>query len=194
MNSVIRRFDRVCKQQIPFALSQAMNDSGRDVKVAEEKELDRKLDAPTPFTKRGVYHLRASKRKLVTEIGFKRIQAEYLRLQIRGGIRRPRSKALPVPVGARRNKYGNMPRGYLKRELAKPTVFATSAGNRRSKHLAPGIYRRRKRGGPKLLVSFEAQAKYKPRLEFRKVAHRAFRKRFKQHFRRRLQHAMATAR
>lgn len=198
------------RKQIPFAASQALNDTALEVKVAEEREIERSLDRPTPFTKRGLYVRRSSKNRLLARVGVKDIQAEYLSLQVKGGVRRPKGRALIVPVGARLNKYGNLPKGSLARTKAKANVFVASKGRRSTAHLAPGIYERPKRGkyrsggsgsknvgsqkGPKLLIAFEPRASYRKRLRFYPVAEGEARRKFEGNFIARLKVALQTAR
>ena len=190
-------------KQVPFALSQALNDTALDVKAAEEDELGVVLDNPTPFTRRGFFVKRSSKRKLVAKVGVKSIQAKYLRYQVEGGTRRPNGKALLVPQKARLNQYGNLPKGSVARSKAKKTTFVVSRGAKAAEHLRPGVYQRPKRLAKgskreakklKQLVSFEASATYKPKFDPVSVARRVLRKRLKSHFSRRFAQAMATAR
>lgn len=190
-----RAFERslsdVAQKQLPFALSLAINDTLKDVKKNEEKRMRRVFDRPTPFTQRGLYLRRANKRTLSGEVGVKDIQAEYLKLQATGGTRRPKRRAIVVPVGQRLNKYGNMPKGALGRALAKPTTFVASRG--KVKHLPPGIYQRKKRG-VRMLAAFEDSASYEARWRMRVSARKTARARLPVYLSRRLRQAIATAR
>jgi hypothetical protein len=150
------------RRQVPFAIATAINWTLDDVKVTEERRLLTVLDRPTRFTQRGLIIRRASKRRLEGEVRFKDIQRSYLLLQERGGQRLPRKTAIPVPVRQRVNQYGNMPRGVIRRLLARPDTFSGEVNG------VAGIWQRpRKRGGPlKLLVAYEPKARYEPRLRF----------------------------
>ena len=102
-----------------------------------------------------------------------------------------------IGAGLRRNKYGNLPKGAMKRAEAKGDTFV--AGKRGGgSQLAPGLYQRGKgargRGKIKLLVSFEPRAQYKKRLEFQPVALRRARGVYEAHLVRRLKQSQATAR
>jgi hypothetical protein len=143
------------------------------IRDAEQSGLERDLDRPAPFTKRGMFVARASKRRPVGVVGFKKVQSHYLALQASGGTRRAKRKAVVVPVGARLNKYGNMPRGALKRQLAKPNVFSGKVKG------VAGVWQRPDRGrrrdgtrgtkrakGLKLLAVYKSAVKYSPRLKF----------------------------
>jgi len=184
--AIERRLNSLAASQLPFAVALGINDVAGQIREAEQSSLARDLDRPAPFTKRGMFVARASKRKLTGVVGFKRIQAGYLEMQATGGKRRAKGKAVVVPVGARLNKYGNMPRGSLKRALAKPDVFSgtvkgvagvwqrpkrgtrrTKAGGARSG--ATGTVGKRK--GLKLLAIYKASVRYSPRLKFVPRAH-----------------------
>jgi hypothetical protein len=206
MFSIRADFDRaermlsdIGRKQLPFASAMALNDTAGDVKGAEEQSIGRTFDRPTPFTQRGVYVRRASKSRLYAEVGVKRVQAGYLRRQVTGGVRTPEGAALLVPVSARLNKYGNLPKTALKRARSRTDVFVASRSAEETRHLPPGVYqrgrkRRGKQGGPKLLVAFEDRASYTPRWNFQDLAMRRARDRFRRHFLARFRQAMASAR
>lgn len=192
-----RALSDVMQRQLPFAMMLSLNDTAEEVKAAEERELDKTFDRPTPFTKRGVYVKRASKSTLTATVGMKPVQAGYLRLQASGGIRLPKRRALVIGAGLRRNKYGNLPKGAVKRAEAKGNTFVARKRGAGA-HLAPGLYQRGKgargRGKIKLLVAFEPRAQYKKRLEFQPVALNKARSVYEGHLVRRLKQAQATAR
>lgn len=194
-----RQMSDFARSQLPFATALALNDTAAEVKDAEETEVEKALDRPTPFTRRGLFVSRASKRKLTAIVGFKDTQAAYLAFQVAGGHRAPKGRAILVPVGQRLNKYGNMPRSAVARMLKRPDVFVASQSDPRTKHLRPGIYQRNSKKGrrgaaPNLLVAFEDGAKYRPRLRFDHVAERRASAMFERKFMHRLEQALATAR
>ena len=43
------------RRQLPFAVSQALNDTAKDVQRAMQNEINNKVDRPTPFTRRAVF-------------------------------------------------------------------------------------------------------------------------------------------
>ncbi|MBO9467050.1 hypothetical protein J7443_17535 [Tropicibacter sp. R15_0] len=158
-----RGLNNAARKQIPFAMSVAINDVLRDVKRNWEKQLRRKLDTPTAFTMRAFRIKRATKRNLRGMVFAMSIQSDYLRWQEDGGTRQPKGRAILVPVRQRVNKYGNMPRGAVRRALASPKVFS---GKPKGQN-APGVYRRagtKKKPKLKLMISYEDRAKYTPRL------------------------------
>lgn len=187
-----RGLSRMAREQVPFATAMALNDTAEDVQDAWLKHLDRRLDRPTPFTRRGIYRRRASKRRLTAEIGFKPVQAGYLRLQAEGGSRLPEKRAILIPVQQRLNRYGNMPKGAVKRVLARDDTFSGKVRG------VAGIWKRpaksRRKGAMKLLVAFQPKVRYQPRLDLRRAAEGRARTVFPSHFARRFRSALATRR
>lgn len=187
------------QEQLPFATALALNDTARDVVEAWQAAAPQIFDRPTPFTERGFAILRrARKRSLTTIPGIRRIQAEYLRLQVTGGTRVPEGQALLVPKGARRNRYGNLPRHYVRTLLRSGQAFVASQDDPRTRHLPPGLYRRRKLRGraqpPELMVAFVDQATYAPRFDLEGIARQAALPAFPRHLSRRLIEAWGTRR
>ncbi|AKO96820.1 hypothetical protein MALG_01644 [Marinovum algicola DG 898] len=184
------------RRQLPFAAAMTLNDVAADVKEDEARGIEETFDRPAPFTKRGLYLRRASKSRLAAQVGVKPVQSGYLGVQAKGGVRRPKGRALVVPVKMRRNKYGNMAKGAVKRAAAKRDVFVASRSSGRSRHLPPGLYQRSrgKRGGsPKMLVAFEASASYRKRWDFQGRAQKKASAVAQAHFSRRLAEAIRTA-
>jgi len=193
VDEVARGLNDVARRQMPYAVSVAINDVLKDIKRNSEKRLKRQLDRPTPFTMKAFGIRYANKRTLTGKIFVKDIQAKYLKWAEDGGSRKPKGRAIAVPVKQRLNKYGNMPKGALKRAIAKPTVFT---GTPKGRPDAPGVYQRMGKGGGKLklLASFEPIAKYKPRLGFKRGARRTAEARLPGALYRALTKAIANAR
>ena len=172
-----RYLDQKVARQVPFATARALTETAqRDPKPAAERQIRRRLDKPTPFTQKGVAYRSASKSRLVATVLIKDIQAGYLRIQERGGTTTPKGRAFLIPVKQRRNKYGNLPRNTVKRLLARPDTFSGKVRG------VGGIWQRMKSGKLKLLIRYENQTTYRPRLgfhsEMEKIAVRAFPARF----------------
>lgn len=187
----LKQLNDVERRQVPFAISLTLNETIDDVESNTRKRLPRVLDRPTPFTQRGLMTRKATKRRLLASVGFKRIQSAYLKFQEDGGERRPRRRAIPIPVGQRLNKYGNMPRAAIKRLLARPGVFSGEVRG------VAGIWqRKRTRGqrGLKLLIAFKPRATYQPRLKFHEGALKTTRARIGINWRRSFARALKTAR
>ena len=97
------------KKQIPFATQNAINTTLFQLRKEMGKQLDKKLDRPTPFTKRGFFVDKAKKNLLVGFLIMKDVVANYMQYQVDGGIRTD-SKFIPIPFipNARLNKFGNI--------------------------------------------------------------------------------------
>ncbi|MEM8849268.1 MAG: hypothetical protein AAGE03_04450 [Pseudomonadota bacterium] len=172
VTTVQRGLNDVARRQIPFAIAMAINEVLDRIKRSTDRRMRRVLDRPTPFTMKAFAVRRARKSNLRGSVFAKDIQARYLIFAEEGGTRRPRGRALLVPWKMRRNKYGNVPRGGVKRTLARPDVFVATGSSPRTRHLTPGVYQRpkgRRNAGqdPNLLAAFEARARYTPRLGFK---------------------------
>lgn len=192
LKSFKRDLDKIAKKQVPFAVAMALNDTAEDVQADWKGDLELDLDRPTPFTLKGIYRRRASKRNQVAKVGFKPVQSGYLVLQMKGGTRRPKGRALIVPAGARLNKYGNMPRGAVGKAAAKASTFVAGR-NGRGQHLKAGIYERKRGGKIKMLMSFKSKARYQRRLDLMPTAERSVQRVFPGHFATRFRAAMVTA-
>lgn len=160
IKEVSRGLSKFHRKQIPFATSQAINDTAFDVRKEHQKQLPNYIDRPTPFTKRGVKVKKSNKRDLVGVVYFDKIQAKYMKLQIKGGTRRPDNKVLLVPTAATKlNQYGNISKAVRNRMFSNRTkYYSTSAG----------IF---ERYGPGLLLSrmvarYVKSATYKPLYPF----------------------------
>lgn len=194
----VRAFERALtdfqRNQLPFATAMALNDTAADVNLIYRATLRRDLDRPTPFTMRSVYQTRASKRRLFNEVGIKDIQAGYLKWQVMGGTRGAKRRAIPVPVGQKLNRYGNMPRGAVKRAAARKDTFSGKVKGRAGLWQRPSKTAARRGAGPKLLIAYESRATYQPRLKFRAYAERKARAVFPMYLRQRFSQAMRSAR
>ena len=183
IKAIAKKLNDIEKKQLPFATAKALTATVKGAQEAAKKGMVRKLDRPTPFTLRGVAVERATKQSQRARVFIKDIQAEYLDLQITGGTRLPRRRAILVPANVRLNKYGNMPRNKISKLLDKPNVFSAEGG----------IYQRYKRKQPKLLVSYADKVNYGVKYPFYKIVSGSVKRNIRQNFRDALREAMATA-
>lgn len=183
-----RQMRREQRSQLPFATAVALTRTGKDAKAAVEKKLPDVFDRPTPFTQRGVAALPATKAKLYSRVLIKNAQANYLGIQEDGGIRRPAGRALVVPFQARLNRYGNLPRGGVRRLLARDDTFSGVVRG------VGGIWQRNRDGTVRLLIAYEDQTTYRPRFGFKRMVEKTARERFDANFRLAFAEAMETAR
>lgn len=160
------------EKNVRFGIARGLTQIAKQASQLVNQSMEKRFDRPTPFTKRAAGFTPATRESLRSEVFIKDIQAGYLLLEETGGTRLPRAGSpINLPVNQRTNVYGNIPRGAIGRERAKPTTFVASRNDPKTRHLAPGIYRRYKsrKRAPKLLVAFERIARYRPRLRFRET-------------------------
>ena len=187
--------------QVRYATALMLTHLAKDGREAATRRIGQAFDKPVRFTQSAITIKPASKVNLTSVVFAKDIQADYLAIQETGGERRPRSGApVIVPVNIRLNAAGNIPRGKLKREVAKPTTFVSGQDTSRTRHLPPGIYQRFKRGRsktarpPKLLVALEKVARYRPRFRFQQTVREAVEANIDRRWRDAVRRALETAR
>ena len=142
-NDVQRKLTELQKERLPRAQIVAANRIGREIVLALQAEMDRVFDRPTPWAKRGVRQLLATKSNPVFEIwieefGGKGIpQAKFLAAEIEGGPRRHKrferalilkglmpSNCFAVPGRqAPLDAYGNVPGSFIVRMLSDLQAF-----------------------------------------------------------------------
>lgn len=185
MKPITKHLTKLQKKQIPFAASKAINDTLKQVVKAEQVQMPKKLDRPTPFTSKAFRIKYAKKHTLHGEVQIKPIQWEYLKYQIEGGTRT--KTRIPVPTSqAKLNKYGNIP-GKRHGLVRNKKQFMNDRG-------VWERYGGKKNRKAKLVVAFENSVSYRKRFPFYKIADGVARSRFKKNLQRSIKHAIATAR
>lgn len=220
VREVLSFTDRL-SDQYGFAVASALTQTVKTVQAEMPAEIERQLDRPTQFTKRGFFIQAARKDKLLAVVGVKDVQAKYLQYQIYGGDRYPTRKALKLPGQVQLDESGNIPRAELRRLIAEAKrvrknsrrskagytsytgstkgVFYGKPANRPD--LPPGIYRRVEAGEDtksrflQPLVLFPAQpAHYQERFDFHGISRRIVLRDFDRNLSRAMARAKATAR
>lgn len=192
-----RSLDRLTRRQLPYATALALNSTAELVRIGQQENLRKVLDAPTPFTINAVAVRRASKSRPEALVYIKPVAAAYLLPYERGGKNKLNSKALLKPVNARVNQYGNLPRNFVKNAKAKPNMFVGKVQTKNG--IVDGVWQRtaKKRGsktGLKLLVDFTNAHEATQRIDYRGVGTRIVRAVFSRELRKGIDKAMATAR
>lgn len=169
-----RDLSDMARRQLPFALSKAINETLRDMKDGAVRNMAATLANPTPFT-RNAWAIRwSTKGRLSGRIYAKPIQAAYLLRQEEGGERQPEgARAILIPVGQRLNAYGNMTRGAPRKAMGRADTFSGAPGGKAGGRA--GIWQRIGKGknrSLRLLIAYEDQAEYQPRLGFAADAER----------------------
>lgn len=192
--SNLREFERdlsdLARRQLPYATAVALNETAEAIRDNTDRALEKRLDRPTPFTRRGLTVFRAVKARLWADVFFRDIQARYLAWAERGGDRPPKGRAIPVPVNVKLNRHGSMPRNAMARARARADTFTPGPGSR----LPAGLYQRKPKGGLTMLAAFEPSAHYEPRVPFGADAEKTARAFFPIALERAFRHAFATAR
>jgi len=176
LNQLSRDLNDIAEKQLPFAMALTLTKTVQSAQRSEIIAMERQLDRLTPFTKHGVAIQKATKQNWQARVFIKDIQAEYLHWVVEGGSRQPKNKAHVLPATIRRNKYGNIPRGKIKKLLQRSDVFSGKLKG------VPGLYQRTRKG-VKLLFAYERVAKYKPQYKFKDVAEKRIRQTLDRNFR-----------
>ena len=168
-----KQLDALASKQLPFAAAQAINVVAKKLQAAEQENMKKVLDKPTPFTLNSVSIKLANKTSQTAMVFVKDIAAAYLLPYEVGGQNKLNSRALIKPVGQKVNQYGNLPRTTVKRLASKKNVFVgkvkTSVGE------VDGVWQRTKavrgrKAGLKLLVKFQDAHEARQRLGYQDLA------------------------
>ncbi len=181
------QLSRIKRNQIAFASAVALTKTAEFTAVNLNNDTRKYFQNPTPFTQRAFRFKRATKRNQTALVFAAPIQDEYLRFAVFGGTRRPRGRALVLPVGIRLNRYGNIARGRVRRLLARRDTFSGTIRG------VAGIWQRTRKG-LKLLIAYEEQARYEKRFPVLRLTEQYVARAFPPFFDRALKRALATAR
>ena len=214
LKEIERKLTRFAAQQVPFAAAQALNAIAKQVQVAEDQNLKKVLDNPTPFTLRSI-GVRGANRANQTAIVFMRdIAAAYLAPYQFGGLNKLNGKALLEPINVRVNQYGNLPRSKLQSLKGRKDVFIGRITFKKTGKTVSGVWQRppigtRRSGrrgstgninvidgartGLKLLIRFADAHEVTQHLAYMSVAKQTIAKSFNREFGRALSRAIATA-
>ncbi len=194
----LKDFKDIRQKSIPYAISQAINDTLFDLRKQLPKEMKSTFDEPVSFTTApGAWEIqKASARGALTGIiKLRRVQATYLRWPIKGGVQQPRKKSIPVAQqgGGLTARHGGLRKDWADRLKDKKRYFSgmPKGGGR------PGVYKRlgvskKKPGGHKirLEVGWEDRSDYKQGTwDFYESSYGYVQRNFAKNFRRRLQKA-----
>ena len=210
---LIRWTDTMTKQ-LPFAISQALNSTGFDIRTALNDATRQYFDRPAPFTQRAFIVQKGSKRDLQVTVLANKRQNLYLRTQISGGPRKQKgfekkflsniigTQSIPsntqlVPTSLiKLNAQGNVSLATIKRiqqgmnGSAKGGFFA---GIPKGNNLPFGIYRRSKGKLFPYFVATNGPATYSPRFPMQDIGNKVTQRRFGQYLRSALERAVASA-
>lgn len=170
-------------EYVRSVLAPAMRDGVNDVaeRAAEAANLatEQLFDRPNPFTRRSFAVMKAQLGNDPSALVYVReIQAEYLELQIEGGIRRAGDYAtsrlgpiVPGPHGAR-DAFGNLPRGYIRKQMQDPHVAWVNL----RPDQPPMLIRREPGKQMEVLAIIVREIDYAPRFDFYGIVESAIQK------------------
>lgn len=208
IDEVTRGMSSIQKKQIPFATMLALNDTAFDLQRVYKAQTKQKFDQPTKFTQTGFAVEKAKKTNLKAVVYVTEKREDYMKLQVDGGVRNPKNKAIIIPNRSNSDelaKYrsGNLTKGAvnkLKKQKDK-YFFGIPKGSQGSE----GIWERYGRtatgsvSGARIrqVAKLSKQAKYKALFPWTSIGNGvAFSrsKGFDSHFAKRLRFALNTAR
>lgn len=193
-------------EQVPFAMSLALNDLAKGVAADERSLIDSTFETPTPFTENAYRIEVATKARPAAMVAAKDIQAQYLQPYVVGGERHlgtKRGMLAPRAVGL--NQYGNLTKGKMRSLKGRRGVFIGPITTKSGRTIN-GVWQRSpsaKRkgsatgavtGGLKLLIQFEDTTPVPKRLPFEPRARAYLQRHAAPAFDAALRRAMATAR
>ena len=164
------------KQQVPFATSVALNQVAFDSRLAI---------ARVGFVGKGFGKSLWSESPAV-------IMARL----IAGGIRKPKGKAIAVPIvkNIKLNKFGNLPRKKISKLLANPKRYFSGKPTGRDGGVFERIKKKGKPGKLKMLASYESSTTYDAgRFNLSKIVSKTVAKKYKARFNAALSKALASA-
>ncbi|AOK33951.1 hypothetical protein WL90_06605 [Burkholderia cenocepacia] len=215
VRALTKSLTRLQKDQLPFAISQAITATAKIAQGAEKAALPEVFDRPTPFTINSVAVKGARKSELEARVFVKDIAAAYLEPYEFGGDHKliGRGKTWLNPKDrSLLNQYGNFSRNALQRLEARPDVFVGTVKTKSGESIG-GVWQRPanvkavKRSGKrgvalrgvnksdhlKLLIRFGDATPVKRHLEFGERAFEVVDEHFADEFEKAMARAIATA-
>lgn len=162
---VMKNFIKFQNVDIPNITRIAINETATRVKELEQQGMHKHLDQPRKQTINSLYVIFARRNKLEAVVRFRDWAQDFMRLQIKGGIRKVNNTAVPTS-NAKLNIYGNIPgrkAGVVKGKQFRATIDGIY-----------GVWERNK-NGLKIIHRFETNPMYEKRFPFYRIAGKAIR-------------------
>lgn len=150
------------KEQLPFALMSTMNDLAFGMQRQIHNEMDKYYEGgATRWSKSGIGVYKATKKRLYAAV-FTRENREYIATTIFGGVVKPfpGMNYLVKPAEQKLNKYGNIPRGALKRKADNKSKYFVGRPKGSKRNQPHGLYQTYKRKAPKLVIDLSDKSRY----------------------------------
>lgn len=188
--------------QMPFAVSQAINDTAFEFDRRQTRAMRRGFTTRNrQFTEKAVRVRKSNKRQIPIQAevalhppGSPRTADIWAKFE-EGGVKRPRGRALAIPVGVRRLRAGKVPD-----RLRPKNLGLVNGRGRDGTYVVPGvgIFQRRRRGRyrrrAKLLYVFASSARIRAALAFEERSVRVYERHFDRFMAKRWARALRTAR
>ncbi|CAE6862582.1 hypothetical protein R75461_08065 [Paraburkholderia nemoris] len=124
VDAVSHRVSTLAYRQLPFAEARTVTELAKLAAVAEKAAIPQVFDNPTPFTVNSLAVQAARKELPIACVYIRDRAAQYLALYEFGGVQFLGGKPADlVPVAAAVNRYGNLPRGTIRKYMNRPDVF-----------------------------------------------------------------------
>lgn len=186
IKQVTKHLNVIQKKQIPFAASNAINQTLFQTRKVMMKQTGQKLDRPVPFTIKGYLVNKAQKRNLTGILFVRDKVASYLKYQIDGGLRK-RDNRIGVPTDkAKLNQYGNIS-GRRTGLVKKKTQFVQTINGK------SGVWERTKKGTLQLVVAFNNSVQYEQRFPFYTIGTKYINSKFTSNFKKQMARALRSA-
>ena len=197
------------KKQIPYAIKRGLDATAFDLQRNLKATLPKYVHQPVKFTTAGIQVEKATKTKLIAEVGFASKsfgraigslpQADYMKRLIEGGVRKPESKAIAVPYKKhmKPNVKGNIPRGKIGRLLGQTDKYFSGEPVGKKKGGGAGVWKRIGKGRKekiKMQVVWKDKTDYQKSYPFKALALNFIKKNFRNNFNNAIEYALKTAR
>jgi hypothetical protein len=161
-----KKLSALAERQLDFVEARTVTELAKLAQAAEKQAMPEIFDRPTPFTVNSVAVQGARKGLPIARVYVRDVAARYLTPFEDGGQHylAPNQASLIVPIGAKVNKFGNLPRNFLRQNKNKKAIFqgVVKIGGKD----VNGLWQRTPKHGLKLLVSFDKNRSVKPVLKF----------------------------
>ena len=196
INSIARGLSK----QVPFAMAKTLTKLAFKAMMEEKRQAPRYLDKPTPFTISGFKYKKATKRNLTSLVYVASADTNraYMKYAIEGGIKKAAGRSMLHPTAnTKLNKYGNIPRKYLKTSLANKAKFFVGIPDGMSGQENYGLWERH--GGKKgkrikMMATFVKSRRYTAKMPFYRITQDVIDKNANNIFNQEFNEAMRSAR
>lgn len=184
ITDMLRRLNRLQRQQLPYAISRALNDTAFDARKATITQAERVFDNRKKWwtnQRTGIFVEKSNKKQGGEMRAAVHVRAYFAEIQEEGGIKIPRGRALAIPTDqAPKNLHRS---DGLRRAKAKGNVFVNEKG----------AFQRMARRRIRRIFSFAPRARVPARFGFATTAKKRAEERFSRHLARNLNRALKTA-